>query len=155
MVKLITSLIIVLRDWSFTFWEGCIFSSSKKLFAMRNNKNHLSFLQNSLLFTYFTKDAVLTQSYIIQTNLCFMGPNGEGRIKRRTISLPYTTLMESCSSSIESFIKHYSNEIAHTILVVNCNTMCRWKKNKYYIYESSPLFPVTLKLIKLIMKKTH
>ena len=31
--------------------------------------------------------------------------------------------------------------------------MCQWKKNKYYIYEISPLFPVTLKLIKLIMKK--
>ena len=31
--------------------------------------------------------------------------------------------------------------------------MCQWKKNKYYIHEISPLFPVTLKLIKLIMKK--
>jgi hypothetical protein len=57
--------------------------------------------------------------------------------------------------SIASFNKHYSNEIAHTIRVVNYNTMCQWKKNKYYIHEISPLFPVTLKLIKLIMKKPH
>ena len=32
--------------------------------------------------------------------------------------------------------------------------MCQWKKNKYYIHQISPLFPVTLKIMKLIMKKT-